>query len=87
MNTVDGPVRVDVIYRRINEEFLDPEVFEKDSLLGVAGLMRAWKSGNVSIANSPGSGVADDKAIYAFVPTIIRYYLKQEPISAETLDI
>ena len=80
MSTVDGPVRVDVIYRRINEEFLDPEVFEKDSLLGVAGLMRAWKSGNVSIANSPGSGVADDKAIYAFVPTIIRYYLKQEPI-------
>ncbi len=80
MNTVDGPVRVDVIYRRINEEYLDPEVFEKDSLLGVAGLMRAWKSGNVSIANSPGSGVADDKAIYAFVPTIIRYYLKQEPI-------
>ena len=80
MNTVDGPVRVDVIYRRINEEFLDPEVFEKDSVLGVAGLMRAWKSGNVSIANSPGSGVADDKAIYAFVPTIIRYYLKQEPI-------
>ena len=80
MSTVDGPVRVDVIYRRINEEFLDPEVFKKDSLLGVAGLMRAWKSGNVSIANSPGSGVADDKAIYAFVPTIIRYYLKQEPI-------
>ncbi len=80
VNTVDGPVRVDVIYRRINEEYLDPEVFEKDSLLGVAGLMRAWKSGNVSIANSPGSGVADDKAIYAFVPTIIRYYLKQEPI-------
>ena len=80
MNTVDGPVRVDVIYRRINEEYLDPEVFEKDSLIGVAGLMRAWKSGNVSIANSPGSGVADDKAIYAFVPTIIRYYLKQEPI-------
>ncbi len=80
MNTVDGPVRVDVIYRRINEEFLDPEVFEKDSVLGVTGLMRAWKSGNVSIANSPGSGVADDKAIYAFVPTIIRYYLKQEPI-------
>ena len=80
MNTVDGPKRVDVIYRRINEEFLDPEVFEKDSLLGVAGLLRAWKSGNVSIANSPGSGVADDKAIYAFVPTIIRYYLKQEPI-------
>ena len=80
MNTVDGPVRVDVIYRRINEEFLDPEVFEKDSLLGVPGLVRAWKSGNVSIANSPGSGVADDKAIYAFVPTIIRYYLKQEPI-------
>ena len=80
MNTVDGPVRVDVIYRRINEEFLDSEVFEKNSLLGVAGLMRAWKSGNVSIANSPGSGVADDKAIYAFVPTIIRYYLKQEPI-------
>ena len=92
MNT-DGPVRVDVIYRRINEEYVDPEVFEKDSLLGVAGLMRAWKRKRFD-CEPPGSGVADDKAIYAFVPTIIRYYLKQEPIlhnvrtiSAETLDI
>ena len=80
MNTVEGVVRVDVIYRRLNEEFLDPEVFRKDSTLGVPGLMRAWKKGNVGIANAPGAGVADDKAIYAFVPDMIRFYLKEEPL-------
>ena len=79
-NTVEGVVRVDVIYRRLNEEFLDPEVFRKDSTLGVPGLMRAWKKGNVGIANAPGAGVADDKAIYAFVPDMIRFYLKEEPL-------
>jgi uncharacterized circularly permuted ATP-grasp superfamily protein len=80
MRTVDGPVRVDVIYRRIDEDFMDPEVFREDSVLGVPGLMRAWLSGNVAIANAPGSGVADDKVVYAFVPDMIRYYLKEKPL-------
>ena len=79
MRTVDGPERVDVIYRRIDDTFMDPEVFREDSTLGVPGLMRAWKAGNVAIANAPGSGVADDKVIYAYVPEMIRYYLKEEP--------
>jgi uncharacterized circularly permuted ATP-grasp superfamily protein len=80
MHTVDGPVRVDVIYRRIDEDFMDPEVFRADSVLGVPGLMRAWRAGNVAIANAPGSGVADDKVVYAFVPDMIRYYLKEKPL-------
>lgn len=80
MRTVDGPERVDVIYRRIDDEFMDPEAFRDDSLLGVPGLVRSWRSGKVSIANSPGSGVADDKVIYAFVPNLIRYYLKEKPL-------
>ena len=80
MQTIDGEVQVDVIYRRINEEFLDPETFREDSALGAPGLMRAWREGNVAIANAPGAGVADDKAIYAYVPDMIRYYLKQKPI-------
>ena len=79
MRTVDGPERVDVVYRRIDDDFLDPEVFREDSALGVPGIMRAWKLGNVAIANAPGSGVADDKVIYAFVPEMIRYYLGEEP--------
>ena len=79
MRTVDGPQRVDVIYRRIDDIFMDPEVFRSDSVLGVPGLMRAWKAGKVAIANAPGSGVADDKVIYAFVPDMIRYYLNEEP--------
>jgi len=79
MRTVSGPQRVDVIYRRTDDEFLDPEVFNPDSLLGVPGLMRAWKTGNVGLANAPGAGVADDKVVYAFVPEIIRYYLDEEP--------
>ena len=82
MRTVDGPVQVDVIYRRIDEEFMDPEVFRPDSMLGVPGLMRAWKAGKVAIANAPGSGVADDKVIYAYVPEMIRYYLKEKPLLA-----
>ncbi|MEE4278451.1 MAG: circularly permuted type 2 ATP-grasp protein [Halieaceae bacterium] len=80
MHTVEGPLRVDVIYRRIDEDFMDPEVFREDSVLGVPGLMRAWHAGNVAIANAPGSGVADDKVVYAFVPEMIRYYLKEEPL-------
>lgn len=82
MRTVDGPIRVDVVYRRIDDDFLDPECFREDSALGVAGIMRAWKAGNVAIANAPGAGVADDKVIYAFVPDMIRYYLKEKPLLA-----
>ena len=80
MHTIDGDVQVDVIYRRINEEFLDPESFRQDSVLGTPGLMRAWRAGTIAIANAPGAGVADDKAIYAYVPDMIRYYLGQQPI-------
>ena len=80
MRSIDGLTRVDVIYSRINAEYLDPEVFEKDSLLGVPGLIRAWRAGNVAIANAPGTGVADDKVVYIFVPEMIRYYLGEEPI-------
>ena len=79
MRTVDGPERVDVVYRRIDDDFLDPEVFREDSILGVAGIMRAWRKGNVAIANAPGAGVADDKAIYSYVPEMIRYYLGEKP--------
>jgi uncharacterized circularly permuted ATP-grasp superfamily protein len=80
MRTIDGLSRVDVIYRRIDDLFLDPQVFRKDSALGVPGLMRAWKKGNVALANAPGAGVADDKVIYAYVPQIIKYYLDEEPL-------
>ena len=80
MRTIDGLTRVDVIYRRIDDAFLDPEVFRKDSTLGVPGLMRAWKAGNVALANAPGAGVADDKAVYDHVPDFIRYYLREEPL-------
>jgi uncharacterized circularly permuted ATP-grasp superfamily protein len=80
LRTTQGPRRVDVIYRRTDESFLDPEVFRKDSLIGVPGLMRAYAKGNVALANAPGNGVADDKAIYAFVPEMIRFYLSEEPL-------
>ncbi len=80
MRTVSGPARVDVIYRRVDDLFLDPEAFRADSTLGVPGLMRAWKAGNVALANAPGAGVADDKVVYAYVPRIIKYYLDEEPI-------
>jgi uncharacterized circularly permuted ATP-grasp superfamily protein len=79
LRTTLGPRRVDVIYRRTDEAFLDPEVFRADSLLGVPGLMRAWAKGHVALANAPGNGVADDKAVYAYVPEMIRYYLGEEP--------
>ncbi|MFB9887234.1 circularly permuted type 2 ATP-grasp protein [Balneatrix alpica] len=80
MKTIEGPERVDVIYRRIDDLFIDPEAFIKDSMLGVPGLMRAWRKGNVALANAPGAGVADDKVIYAYVPQIIEYYLNEKPI-------
>jgi uncharacterized circularly permuted ATP-grasp superfamily protein len=80
MRTINGLARVDVIYRRIDDLFLDPEVFNPDSTLGVPGLMRAWKAGNVALANAPGAGVADDKVVYAFVPDIIKYYLGEDAI-------
>lgn len=82
LRTVDGLERVDVIYRRIDDLFLDPEVFRADSVIGVPGLIRAWRKGNVALANAPGAGVADDKVVYAFVPEMIRYYLAEEPIIA-----
>lgn len=77
---IHGLRQVDVIYRRIDDEFLDPLAFHPDSLLGVPGLMNAYRAGQVSLANAPGTGVADDKAVYAFVPEMIRYYLNEEPI-------
>ncbi len=80
MKTIAGLERVHVIYRRIDDLFLDPEAFRPDSALGVAGLMRAWKAGNVGMANAPGAGVADDKVVYAWVPDLIRYYLGEEPL-------
>jgi uncharacterized circularly permuted ATP-grasp superfamily protein len=80
MQTVYGWTRVDVIYRRIDDDFLDPEVFRSDSTLGVRGLMRAWAKGNVALANAPGAGVADDKLVYTYVPDMIRYYLGEDPI-------
>ncbi|MFL5441296.1 MAG: circularly permuted type 2 ATP-grasp protein [Myxococcales bacterium] len=83
LRTTVGPRRVHVIYRRTDEAFLDPEVFRKDSLIGVPGLIRAYAKGNVAIANAPGNGVADDKAVYAFVPEMIRFYLSEEPLLAQ----
>jgi uncharacterized circularly permuted ATP-grasp superfamily protein len=80
MRTIEGWQRVDVIYRRIDDLFLDPEVFRADASLGVRGLMRAWRAGNVALANAPGAGVADDKLVYTFVPAMIKYYLDQDAI-------
>ncbi|GLB49154.1 circularly permuted type 2 ATP-grasp protein [Neptunitalea lumnitzerae] len=80
MKTISGPKRVDVIYRRIDDTFLDPLEFRSDSAIGVPGLFAAYKKGNVTIVNAPGTGVADDKAIYTYMPDIIKYYLDEEPI-------
>ncbi|MGH6948535.1 MAG: circularly permuted type 2 ATP-grasp protein [Kiloniellales bacterium] len=80
MKTIAGLQPVQVIYRRINDDFLDPEAFNPHSLLGVTGLMRAYRKGNLTIANAVGTGVADDKAVYAYMPRIIRYYLDEDPI-------
>ena len=82
MRTTTGLRRVDVIYRRVDDDFLDPLVFRPDSLLGVPGLLHAFELGNVALANAPGTGVADDKSVYAYVPDMIRYYLGEEPILA-----
>lgn len=79
MRTISGLEPVHVIYRRIDDLFLDPEAFLPDSMLGVAGLLRAWKAGKVGLANAPGAGVADDKVVYSWVPDLIRYYLGEEP--------
>jgi uncharacterized circularly permuted ATP-grasp superfamily protein len=80
MKTIHGLKRVDVIYRRIDDEFLDPLAFRGDSVLGVPGLMGAYRAGNVALANAIGNGIADDKAVYAYVPEMIRYYLGQDPL-------
>ncbi len=80
MLTINGPKPVHTIYRRLNDEFLDPAVFRSDSMLGVRGLIGAWKAGHVAIANAVGTGVADDKAVYAYMPRIIKYYLGEEPL-------
>ena len=80
MRTTKGLRKVDVIYRRIDDDFLDPEAFRADSLLGVPGLMDAYRAGNVALANAPGNGVADDKVIYAYVPDMIKYYLGEDAI-------
>jgi uncharacterized circularly permuted ATP-grasp superfamily protein len=82
VKTIDGLERVDVIYRRVDDLFLDPEVFRRDSLVGTPGLMRAWSAGNVAIVNAPGTAIADDKGVYPLVPAMIRFYLDQEPILA-----
>ncbi len=82
MRTTEGPRRVDVIYRRIDDEFLDPIAFNPTSLLGVPGLLSAYKSGNVTISNAIGTGVGDDKAIYSYMPDIIEFYLGEKPLLA-----
>ncbi len=80
MRTIYGLKQVDVIYRRVDDLFLDPEAFRPDSMLGAKGLMRAWVKGKVALANAPGAGVADDKVVYAYVPAMIKYYLGEDPI-------
>ena len=77
MRTTQGMQRVDVVYWRIDDDFLDPLVFRSDSQLGVPGLMEVYREGRVALANAPGTGIADDKAIYAYVPQMIRYYLDE----------
>jgi len=80
LRTIEGLVRIDVLYRRVDDVFIDPTVFRPDSALGAPGLMGAWRAGNLAIANAPGTGVADDKLVYTYVPDMIRYYLGEEPI-------
>lgn len=80
MRTTQGPQKVDVIYRRVDDDFLDPLAFRKDSMLGVPGLLSAYKAGNVTLCNAIGTGVADDKSIYPYVPDMVRFYLGEEPI-------
>ena len=80
MRTTQGPQRVDVIYRRIDDDFIDPQVFRADSMLGVPGILKAYRAGKVTLANAVGTGVADDKSIYPYVPEMVRFYLGEEPI-------
>jgi len=80
MRTTQGFEKVDVLYRRIDDDFLDPKTFRKDSMLGVPGLMDVYRKGNIALANAPGTGIADDKVVYAYVPAIIKYYLGEDPI-------
>jgi uncharacterized circularly permuted ATP-grasp superfamily protein len=80
MRTTEGPRRVDVIYRRVDDDFLDPLVFRPDSVIGVPGLMSVYEAGRVTIVNAPGAGVADDKAVYTYMPEIIRFFTGEEPI-------
>ena len=80
MKTTSGLQRVDVVYRRIDDDFLDPLAFRSDSVLGVPGILNAYRAGNVALANAPGTGVVDDKAMYAYVPDVIRFFLSEEPI-------
>ncbi len=80
MKTIYGPERVDVIYRRVDDDFIDPLSFRADSVLGVPGIMGAYREGNVSLLNAPGTGAADDKAVYTYIPAIIKYYLGEDPI-------
>ena len=80
MRTTQGPRRVDVVYRRIDDDFLDPLTFRPDSALGVPGLMSAYKAGNITLANAVGTGIADDKAVYSFMPEIVKFYLGEEPL-------
>jgi uncharacterized circularly permuted ATP-grasp superfamily protein len=89
MKTASGLRKVDIIYRRIDDEFLDPLSFNSQSVLGLAGIMESFRQGKVCIVNAPGTGIADDKAIYAYVPKMIQYYLNQEPIlkNIETYEI
>ncbi len=82
MRTTKGLQKVDTIYRRLDDDFLDPKVFRKDSILGVPGLVEAYRAGNVSLANAIGTGVADDKVVYKYVPDMIKFYLSEEPILA-----
>ncbi|MEI9969987.1 MAG: circularly permuted type 2 ATP-grasp protein [Terracidiphilus sp.] len=87
MRTTDGLKRVDVIYRRVDDDFSDPLIFRTDSALGCAGLFNAYRAGNVTMANAFGSGLADDKAVYAYVPKMIRYYLNEDPHPAQRRNI
>ncbi|MGH6742979.1 MAG: circularly permuted type 2 ATP-grasp protein, partial [Bradyrhizobium sp.] len=80
MRTTQGPQRIDVIYHRLDDDFLDPLTFRPDSTLGVAGLMSAYQAGNVTLANAVGTGISDDKAIYSFMPAIVKFYLGEEPL-------
>ena len=80
MRTTQGPQRVDVVYRRIDDDYLDPKFFRPESVLGVPGLVDAYLAGNVALVSAPGAGVADDKAVYTYVPEMIRFYLGEEPL-------